>query len=298
MDRWQAACDAAGIHPDAAYADHDGRARLARRLHAAARRGHAARAPRRRSCPTRSTPNPLAAALELALGDADRGRPSTSSFYASPADYEAHRDTIEGLRARTATLQVKLLPDGALPLLAAQVASDARPSTCCRAPTRRRSSFGSRLQQWRLPAALAAATAGRVRRRPGLSALAAARRPRRQLDAADRPGLRAGAARAESSSIRARRCRACWSARRRRAARCCPRVGAGAGDGTDAAGARRVHQLPRRRARPAAHRAVGRGARRHQAGHEPGWLERRTAVRDAARPDWSKAGCRSGWGPA
>ena len=67
------------------------------------------------------------------------------------------RTIIEGLRARTATLQVKLLPDGTLPLLAAQVPV-ARPINLLQGAYAAPTSFGSQLQQWRLPAALAVAT--------------------------------------------------------------------------------------------------------------------------------------------
>ena len=80
------------------------------------------------------------------------------TFYATPAEYEAHQEVIEGLRARTATLQVKLLPDGLLPLLAAQMPT-ARPINLLQGAYAPPSSFGSQLQQWRLPAALAAAHA-------------------------------------------------------------------------------------------------------------------------------------------
>ena len=156
MDRWQAACEAAGIHPDAAYADTmavpvspgactlllDEGMLFVRRAD---------------GVPYALDANPLAAALELALGDATEAAENVV-FFASAAEYEAHRDTIEGLRSRTATLQVKLLPDGALPLLAAQVASEAGVNLL-QGPYAARSSMSARLREWRLPAALAAATA-------------------------------------------------------------------------------------------------------------------------------------------
>jgi type II secretion system protein L len=99
---------------------------------------------------------PLQVALELALGaQAETGEHVT--FYVSTADYEAHKDAIEGLRARTATLQVKLLPDGALSLLASQVPV-ARPINLLQGAYAAPTSFRSQLKQWRLPAGLAAAT--------------------------------------------------------------------------------------------------------------------------------------------
>ena len=156
MDRWQAACEAAGIHPDAAYADTmavpvspgactlllDEGMLFVRRAAAV---------------PYAIDANPLAAALELALGDATEAAENVV-FFASAAEYEAQRDTIEGLRSRTATLQVKLLPDGALPLLAAQVAGEAGVNLL-QGPYAARSSMSARLREWRLPAALAATTA-------------------------------------------------------------------------------------------------------------------------------------------
>ena len=156
MDRWQAACEAAGIHPDAAYADAtavpvspgactmllDEGMLFVRRANAV---------------PYALDANPLGAALDLALGDVTEAAENVV-FYAGAAEYEANRDTIEGLRSRTATLQVKLLPDGALPLLAAQVGSDAGVNLL-QGPYAARSSLSARLREWRLPAALAAATA-------------------------------------------------------------------------------------------------------------------------------------------
>ena len=166
MDRWQAACEAAGIHPDAAYADTtavpvspgactillDEGMLFVRRADAV---------------PYALDANPLDAALELALGDVAEAAGNVV-LYAGAAEYEAHRDTIEGLRSRTATLQVKLLPDGALPLLAAQVAS-AGGVNLLQGPYAARSSLSARLREWRLPAALAAATAAVFLAGQGLS---------------------------------------------------------------------------------------------------------------------------------
>jgi general secretion pathway protein L len=156
MDRWQTACDAAGIHPNAAYADTaalpvspgactlllDEQMLFVRRAD---------------GVPYALDANPLAAALDLALGDGTDAAENVV-FLASPADYEENRDTIEGLRSRTATLQVKLLPDGTLPLLATQVQNDAGVNLL-QGPYAARSSMSVRLREWRLPAALAAATA-------------------------------------------------------------------------------------------------------------------------------------------
>jgi general secretion pathway protein L len=100
--------------------------------------------------------SPLPLALELALGEPGEGGEHVT-FYASPADYETHKDIIEGLRERTATLQVKLLPDGTLPLLAAQLPT-AHPINLLQGPYTAPTALGAQLRQWRLPAALAAVT--------------------------------------------------------------------------------------------------------------------------------------------
>ncbi len=77
------------------------------------------------------------------------------TFYASAADYEREQALIEGLRERVATLQVKLLPDGPLPLLAAN-ASSGTVVELLQGAYAAKTSFGERLKRWRLPAALAA----------------------------------------------------------------------------------------------------------------------------------------------
>ncbi|HET9694621.1 MAG TPA: type II secretion system protein GspL, partial [Steroidobacteraceae bacterium] len=96
-------------------------------------------------------------ALELALAPATAETGEHVTFYAGTSDYESNKDLIEALRERTATLQVKLLPDGILPLLAAQLPT-AKPVNLLQGAYAPPSSFGSQLRQWRVPAALAAVT--------------------------------------------------------------------------------------------------------------------------------------------
>jgi general secretion pathway protein L len=155
LDRWQAMWEAAGIHPDAAYAESS--------LVPAApnatvlvldegtlfvkRSGAVAYALDALSLPT---------ALDLALAPSTEGGEHVS-FYAGTVDYESNKDVIEGLRERTATLQVKLLPDGVLPLFASQLPT-ARAVNLLQGTYAPPSSFGPQLRQWRVPAALAAAT--------------------------------------------------------------------------------------------------------------------------------------------
>jgi general secretion pathway protein L len=162
MQRWHGACVAAGIHLDAAYADSTavpvaatGRTLLLDESLLYVRPAG--------GLPYVLDAAVLPAALELALPaadpDAEAAEPGEHvTFYASPAEYERHRDAIEGLRDRTASLQVKLLPEGPLPVLAAQAVS-AGGVNLLQGAFSSRASLGSRLRAWRLPAALAAGTA-------------------------------------------------------------------------------------------------------------------------------------------
>jgi len=153
LDRWLGTCETAGIRPDAAYADSaavpvspNGCTLLLDDATLFVRRSN--------SVPYALDSNPLAAALDLALGEPSEAGEHVT-FYAGSADYERHRDVIEGLRARTATLQVKLLPDGPLPLLAAQAVS-APGVNLLQGPYASSTTVGDRLREWRVPAALAA----------------------------------------------------------------------------------------------------------------------------------------------
>lgn len=159
MQRWYDQWEAAGIHADAAYPDSaavpggtTGCTLLLDEALLYIRRADA--------LPYVLDATELPAALDLALGPPEAGPESGENvtFYAGPAEYEQHRDTIEGLRERTAALQVKLLPEGALPLLAAQAATGAGVNLL-QGAFGARSSLGTRLREWRLPASLAAAVA-------------------------------------------------------------------------------------------------------------------------------------------
>jgi general secretion pathway protein L len=159
MQRWYDQCEAAGIHADAAYADTaavpagaTGCTLLLDESLLYVRRADA--------LPYVLDAADVPAALELALGSPEASAESGENvtFYAGTTEYEQHRESIEGLRNRTATLQVKLLPEGSLPLLAAQAASGAGVNLLQDA-FGVRSSLGTRLREWRLPASLAAAVA-------------------------------------------------------------------------------------------------------------------------------------------
>lgn len=154
MDRWQSVLDAAGIQPTAAFADTqavpvapNGCTLLLDEQMLYVRRAS--------DTPFALDAQPLDVALDLALGPvAEPGEHVV--FYATSAEYEQHRELIEGLRARTATLQVKLLPDGSLPLFAAQVAG-LRAVNLLQGQYVAPTSLSSQLRQWRVPIGLAAA---------------------------------------------------------------------------------------------------------------------------------------------
>ena len=157
LERWLGRCEAAGIAVSAAYADSSavpavgtGCTLLLDDTQLYVRRAD--------SLPYVLDAEPLQGALELVLGAPAAGGETTENvtFYTSTAEYERHRELIEGLRSRTATLQVKLLPDGPLPLLAAQVAGIAG-INLLQGQLAPRTSLRNRLREWRLPAALAAA---------------------------------------------------------------------------------------------------------------------------------------------
>jgi len=66
--------------------------------------------------------DPLIESLQTALSAGGDAREHVT-LYAVPGDYEREREIIEGLREFTASLQVKLLADGPLPLLALSIVS-------------------------------------------------------------------------------------------------------------------------------------------------------------------------------
>jgi general secretion pathway protein L len=162
LERWLAQVDAAGIELVAAYADSLAVPAAGAGLTLLLDDG-TLYVRRPDGLPYVLDAEPLDGALELVLGagvtEGETGANGEHvTFYSGTAEYERHRDTIEGLRSRTATLQVKLLPDGPLPLLAAQAVTGAGVNLL-QGKYAPRSSLGNRLRQWRLPAALAAALA-------------------------------------------------------------------------------------------------------------------------------------------
>jgi general secretion pathway protein L len=122
MEAWQALLADAGLHADAIYPE---TAALPETPNAITLLIDGARVYVRRS-DTRGAVldvQPLIEALQLALASGEEAREHVT-IYVSEDDYERERELLEGLREFTASLQLKLLPDGPLPLLAANVVRD------------------------------------------------------------------------------------------------------------------------------------------------------------------------------
>ena len=122
MEGWQALLAAAGLHADAIHPE---TAALPETPNAITLLIDGARVYVRRS-DTRGAVldvEPLIEALQLALASGEEAREHVT-IYLSEDDYERERELLEGMREFTASLQLKLLPDGPLPLLAANIVKD------------------------------------------------------------------------------------------------------------------------------------------------------------------------------
>jgi general secretion pathway protein L len=120
MDAWLAAFAEAGAQPDAIYPE---TAALPETPNGVTLLVDGARVyVRRESVPGAVLEvEPLIEALQLALASGEESREHVTIFV-TEEDYERERELLEGLREFTASLQLKLLPDGPLPLLAGNVA--------------------------------------------------------------------------------------------------------------------------------------------------------------------------------
>jgi general secretion pathway protein L len=120
MDKWLQLLRGAGIEPDAIYGES---AMLPATPNGVTLLIDGSRVYVRRQ----ATPGavldvePLIEALQLGLASGEESREHVT-IYVSVDDYERERDLLEGLREFTASLQLKLLPDGVLSLLAASAA--------------------------------------------------------------------------------------------------------------------------------------------------------------------------------
>lgn len=98
---------------------------------------------------------PLIEALQLALAAGDEAREHVT-IYLTEEVYERERDLFEGLREFTASLQLKLLPDGPLALLAAN-ALQSPPVNLLQGRYAAKTRLNLSFQPWRYAALLAAA---------------------------------------------------------------------------------------------------------------------------------------------
>jgi general secretion pathway protein L len=100
---------------------------------------------------------PLIEALQLALGSGDESREHVTIFV-SEDDYEREREMLEELREFTASLQLKLLPDGPLPLLAANVPASLKSGAVnlLQGPYAAKTKLNVSFAPWRYAAILAA----------------------------------------------------------------------------------------------------------------------------------------------
>lgn len=117
MDAWLARLNEAGVHPDAIYGES---AMVPPTANGVTLLIDGSRVYVRRE----ATPGavldvePLIEALQLGLASGEESREHVTIFVGVD-DYERERDLLEGLREFTASLQLKLLPEGVLSLLAA-----------------------------------------------------------------------------------------------------------------------------------------------------------------------------------
>ncbi len=152
MQEWQDALKAAGIHADSLYAETaalpvtpNGVTLVIDEARVYVRRENAHGAV--------LEVEPLIEALQLALASGDEAREHVT-IYVSEADYERERDLLEGLREFTASLQLKLLPDGPLPLLASN-AVIAAPVNLLQGPYAIKRKLTLSFAPWRYAAVLA-----------------------------------------------------------------------------------------------------------------------------------------------
>lgn len=96
---------------------------------------------------------PLIEALQMALASGEESREHVT-IYVSEDDYERERELLEDLREFTASLQLKLLPDGPLPLLAASIPKSA--VNLLQGPYAAKTKLNISFAPWRYAAILAA----------------------------------------------------------------------------------------------------------------------------------------------
>jgi general secretion pathway protein L len=119
MDEWVATLRAAGLSTDIMYAETNVLPTITGAI-AALIDGKRLYVHRENQPGTVIEVDPLIEALQLALGSGEESREHVTIFVGEE-DFEREREMLEELREFTASLQLKLLPDGPLPLLAANI---------------------------------------------------------------------------------------------------------------------------------------------------------------------------------
>jgi general secretion pathway protein L len=152
MQTWQGALREAGLHVDVIYAETSA---LPQTPNAVTLLIDGARVYVRRADAPGAVLEiePLIEALQLALASGEDAREHVT-IYVSETDYERERDLLEGLREFTASLQLKLLPDGPLPLMATTIAHSA-PVNLLQGRYAAKARLQVSLAPWRYAAALA-----------------------------------------------------------------------------------------------------------------------------------------------
>jgi general secretion pathway protein L len=116
LDAWLGALKTAGIHPDALHGETAGLPSSANGVTLLID-GNRVYVKREDKPGAVIDVEPLIEGLQLALDSGAEAHEHVTLFV-TETDYERERDLLEGLREFTASLQLKLLPEGALPLLA------------------------------------------------------------------------------------------------------------------------------------------------------------------------------------
>ncbi|GFE86646.1 type II secretion system protein GspL [Steroidobacter agaridevorans] len=119
MDEWVATLQAAGLSTDTIYAETSVLPTVTGAV-AVLIDGKRLYVRRENQPGTVIEVEPLIEALQMALASGEESREHVTIFV-SEEDYERERELLEGLREFTASLQLKLLPDGPLPLLASNI---------------------------------------------------------------------------------------------------------------------------------------------------------------------------------
>lgn len=119
MDEWVATLQAAGLSTDSIYAETSVLPTVTGAV-AVLIDGKRLYVRRENQPGTVIEVEPLIEALQMALASGEEAREHVTIFV-SEEDYERERELLEGLREFTASLQLKLLPDGPLPLLASHI---------------------------------------------------------------------------------------------------------------------------------------------------------------------------------